>query len=119
MKIRLYLDEDSMDHDLVDELRARGVAVTTALEQGMLGRDDTEQLAYATTQGRVLCSCNVAHFYRLHAEMLAEGKTHAGIVLVQQQRYSLGEQMRRLLILIAAKPAETMQNHVEFLSAWG
>ncbi|MEH1936351.1 MAG: hypothetical protein V7L14_22145 [Nostoc sp.] len=36
-----------------------------------------------------------------------------------QQGYSVGEQMRRLLKLIAAKPAENMQNQVEFLSSWG
>ena len=36
-----------------------------------------------------------------------------------QQRYSIGEQMYRLLNLVAKRTAEEMQNHVEFLSAWG
>ncbi|MDZ7956392.1 MAG: hypothetical protein RMY34_00530 [Aulosira sp. DedQUE10] len=36
-----------------------------------------------------------------------------------QESYSVGEQMRRLLKIIAAKSAEDMQNKVEFLSAWG
>ena len=31
---------------------------------------------------------------------------------------SVGEQMRRLLRLIAARSAEDMRNHIEFLSAW-
>jgi hypothetical protein len=31
----------------------------------------------------------------------------------------VGEQMRRLLRLMAAKSAEEMENQVEFLSAWG
>ena len=31
---------------------------------------------------------------------------------------SVGEQMRRLLRLIAHRSAEDMQNHIEFLSAW-
>jgi hypothetical protein len=48
-----------------------------------------------------------------------QGKSHAGIVLAQQQRYSIGEQMRRLLTLIAAKSAEEMKDQVEFLGAWG
>jgi Tfp pilus assembly protein PilZ len=56
---------------------------------------------------------------RLHAAYLAEGKNHAGIILANQQRYSLGEQMRRLLKIIAAKSAEEMQNNVEFISYWG
>ncbi|MEH2181090.1 hypothetical protein [Nostoc sp.] len=40
------------------------------------------------------------------------------MILVQQQRYSVGEIMRGILRLIAAKSAEEMQNQVEFLSNW-
>jgi hypothetical protein len=36
----------------------------------------------------------------------------------QQQRYSIGTQLRGLLKLIEAKSAEKMQNQVEFLSHW-
>jgi hypothetical protein len=35
-----------------------------------------------------------------------------------QQRYSVGEQMRRLLRLIDTLTAEEMRNRIEFLSAW-
>jgi len=118
MTIRLYVDEDAMDQDLVRALRVRGVDVTTALEAGMIARDDKDHLEYATRQGRALYSFNVGDFYRLHTEFLSEGKSHSGIILAPQQRYSVGEQMLRLLRLIAAKPAEEMQNQVEFLSLW-
>ena len=43
MKIRLYLEEDSMSHALVRALRARGVDVVTALEKGMIERDDERE----------------------------------------------------------------------------
>ena len=43
---------------------------------------------------------------------------HAGIIVITQQRYGIGEQIRRLLRLIAAKSAEDMQNNIEFLSSW-
>jgi hypothetical protein len=66
----------------------------------------------------VLYSFNVRDFYRLHTAFLAQGKAHAGIILAPQQCCAVGEQMRRLLRLIAAKSAEDMQNQVEFLSAW-
>ena len=117
-KIRLYIDEDSMDRALVRALRARGMDVTTALEEGMIERDDTEHLDYATAQGRVLYSCNVADFYRLHTNYLARGNSHAGMILAPQQRYSVGEQMRRLLKIIHAKSAEEMRNEVAFLQVW-
>jgi len=119
MTIRLYLEEDSMRHALVRALRSRGVDAITALEAGMIERLDEHHLEYATAQERVLYSFNVGDFYRLHTAFLAQGKAHAGIILAQQQRYAVGEQMRCLLKLIAAKSAEDMQNQVEFLSAWG
>ena len=118
MSIRLYIDEDSMDRALVRALRARGVDVTTALEEEMIERGDAEHLDYATAQGRVLYSFNREDFYRLHTAYLAQGKAHAGIILARQQHYSIGEQMRRLLKLIATKSADEMENWVEFLSAW-
>jgi hypothetical protein len=36
MQVRLYLDEDAMDSDLVRALRVRGVDVATALDKGAL-----------------------------------------------------------------------------------
>ena len=119
MTIRLYLDEDAMDRDLVRALRARGVDVEPANEVGMIEREDDEHLTYATTQGRVIFSFNIGDFCRLHGEFMANRKSHAGIVVSRQQRYSVGEQMRRLLKLIANKTAEEMRDRLEFLSDWG
>ena len=119
MKIQLYVDEDAMAHRLAQELRMRGIDVTTALEEGMIERDDIEHLEYASSQGRALYSYNIGDYYQLHTEFLAQGKDHAGIVLAQQQRYSIGEQLRRLLRIIAVRSAQDMRNRIEFLSAWG
>jgi len=107
-----------MHRGLVRALRARGVDVITALDAGMIERKDEEHLNYATEQGRVLCTFNVGNFYRLHTDYVPRGETHAGMILMQQQRYSVGERMRRLLRLIASRSAEEMESWVEFLSAW-
>ena len=40
------------------------------------------------------------------------------MILAPQQRYSVGEQMRRLLKIIHAKSAEEMRNEVAFLQVW-
>ncbi len=85
----------------------------------MIEREDHEHLEWATSQGRALYSFNVSGFYRLHALLLKAGKSHEGIILAKQQHYSVGEQLRRLLKLIAKKSAEEMKNQVVFLSAWG
>jgi len=118
MKIRLYFDEDAMDGDLVHALRIRGIDVTSALEQGMVRRTDRDHLELARSQGRVLYSFNISDFQQLHYEYLAQGNPHSGIVLSPQQRYSLGEQMRRLLNIVGRVSAEEMQGSLLFLSAW-
>ncbi|WP_234708792.1 MULTISPECIES: DUF5615 family PIN-like protein [Kamptonema] len=83
----------------------------------MLSRSDEEQLIWAFANQRVIYSFNTRDFYRIHTNWLERGNSHAGIIL-GQQNYSVGEQMRRLLSLISAKSAEEMQNQIEFLSAW-
>ncbi len=118
MKIALYFDEDAQDNDLIQALRLRGVDVVGAWAAGMRQREDAEHLAYATAQDRVLYGFNVGEFYRLHTQLLARSNSHAGIILAKQQHYSVGEQMRRLLKLIATNSAEEMRNKIEFLSDW-
>ena len=119
MTIHLYFDEDTMRHSLVRALRSRGIDVITALDVGMIERPDADHLVYASGQGRVLCSSNTGDYYRLHTELLARDESHAGIVLIAQQRYTVGDQMRRILKLIAVRSAADMRDRVEFLSAWG
>lgn len=115
MQVRLYVDEDAMARALVRGLRARGMDLTTVLDEGMSEQNDLAQLEYATRQGRVLYTFNVGHFCYLHKEYLAQGKHHAGIIVVYRQRYSVGEQIRRLLNLIQMKSAEEMRNSLQFL----
>jgi Tfp pilus assembly protein PilZ len=47
------------------------------------------------------------------------GRQHSGIVIGFQQRYSIGEQLRRLLHLLNRKTAEEMLLRLEYLSTWG
>ena len=116
MKIRLYMDEDTMHQPVITGLRARGIDVVSVSEAENEGLEDVEQLEFAKIHGRVIYTSNAGDFLRLHTEYLREGKAHAGIIIVVQQRYGIGEQIRRLLSLIAAKSAEDMQNNIVFLS---
>ena len=118
MQIRLYLDEDSMSKALAHNLRLRGIDVTTVAEEGRQGLSDLEQLEFATSEGRVICTGNVGDFLQLHTEFLSSGKPHAGIIIIPRQGYSVGEQIRRLLRLIKSKSAESMRNNIEFLGNW-
>ena len=115
--LSLYFDEDSMDQALLSALRARGVDVISAADAEMLGVSDLEQLDYATSEKRVLFSFNRGDFYRLHSQYLAEGKTHQGIILAKQQRYSIGQQLRQILELLNSKSGTEMVNNIVFLSS--
>jgi Domain of unknown function (DUF5615) len=118
-QIKIYIDEDAMDGDLVAALRSRGVVVVTALDAGLTEKPDEEQLVFATEHECVLYTFNVSDFYRLHTQWLSTGREHAGIILAPQQRFSVGEQLRRLLHLRAGATSATMRNQAKFLSNWG
>jgi len=107
-----------MDQALVQALRARGVDVSTAHEDGMRGQSDEDQLRWAAAQRRALFSYNVGHFYRLHTSFLARGEDHGGLILVGQRRYGIREQLRGVLRLVTARSAEELAAQVVFLRAW-
>jgi len=115
--IRLYIDEDSSRKAFIDALRTHNVDLTTALEEGLTGHADIEQLRWAATQQRVLYSFNGGDFYNLHTTFLAQGESHAGLIIAQQ-RFSVGAQAPGVLQLIAAESAEDMTDAAEFLGAW-
>lgn len=100
-------------------LRSRGVTAITAVEAGLSGGPDEEQLAYATERECVLYSHNASDFNRLHTEWIRAGRDHAGMILAPQQRFSVGERLRRILRIRAAMSAERMRNRIEFLTNWG
>ena len=80
----------------------------------MSGKTDLEQLEYSTEHDRVIYTFNIGDFCGLHREFIAGGKSHTGIIVVYRQRYSLGEQIRRLSDLINPKRAEDMRNGLHF-----
>jgi hypothetical protein len=116
-QIRLFIDEDSMDRRFVRALRGRGVDVITVGEIGTTSLSDEAQLILAIEQQRVLYTFNVGDFCQLHYTWLAKRQTHTGIV-ISSQTYSVGEQVRRILNLIAMQSAEAMVDQLVFLSAY-
>jgi hypothetical protein len=107
-QIELYFDEDAMHSRLVSALRFRGVRVITVLDAGLTEKTDEDQLAFATARGCVLYTFNVSDFHRLHTQWLSAGREHAGVILAPQQRFSVGEQLRRILRLRATTTAASL-----------
>ncbi len=118
-QIKLYFDEDAMHSRLVAALRSRRVTVVTVMDAGLTEKTDAEQLAFAIESECVLYTYNVSDFYRLHTQWISAGREHAGIILAPQQRFSVGDQLRRILRLRASLSMADMRNRIEFLSNWG
>jgi len=113
--VRLYMDEDTSEHAVVQGLRARGVDVLTTAQLNRLGSTDSEQLASAVEQGRTIYAFNVGDLARLHGEYLEQGVDHTGIIVIPDQRYANGEKVRRLARFISSVTAEEMVNRMEYL----
>ena len=77
---KLHLNEH-LSPRLAAQLRQYGFDVTSTLELGMVEADDDEQLAYAASEQRACVTFNHKDFAVRHAQYIAEGKEHWGIVL--------------------------------------
>jgi uncharacterized protein DUF5615 len=113
--IRLYFDEDAGEHAVVTALRNRGIDVLTVSEAAMESETDEAQLLLAASQGRCLYTLNVGDYCALHKRFLAAGESHAGIIVIPRQRYTIGEKIRHLVLLAGSTTAEEMRNRLEFL----
>jgi predicted nuclease of predicted toxin-antitoxin system len=110
---KLYLNEH-LSPRLVAQLRQYGFDVTSTLELGMVEADDDEQLAYAASQQRAIVTFNHKDFAVRHAQYLAEGKEHWGIILSTQE--STDVIRRRLLRLLNTLSAEELKNQIRWLN---
>jgi predicted nuclease of predicted toxin-antitoxin system len=109
VRIRFHLDEH-VPMSIAAGLRRRGVDVTTATGEELTGASDAGQLSFAAQSGRVLVTQD-ADFLRLHQT----GVGHTGIVYCRQGSLSVGEMLRRLVLVHDLMTAEEMRTRVEYL----
>lgn len=107
-----------MDHHvpraITDGLRARGVNVITALEDGSSELDDPELLDRAGELGRVLFTRD----YNLLQEATKRqrsGVSFNGIIYAHQLRVFIGACIHDLEIIAQAGEPEDLRNRVEYL----
>ncbi len=95
----IYLDED-VSVLVAILLRGRGLDAVTAVAEGMLGQDDSAQLARAASMARCVVTHNRVHFELLHRQYLASGRDHAGIIVAT--RRAPHEVASRIVMLLMA-----------------
>ena len=113
--VRLYVDEDAGENAVLQGLVARGFDVLTTIAAHKCGATDRDQFAFAIQQGRTIYTFNVGDFARLHREYLSRGVSHPGIIVLPDQRCSVGEKIRRLARFISRVTAEEMVNRMQYL----
>lgn len=107
--IKFHLDENC-DPRIATALRRRGLDVTTTPEAGLLHVADEQQVDHAISEGRVIFTRD-ADFLRIDAS----GKEHDGIVYCHPKSHSLGEIIRRLILIWEIYEPKEMRNRVEYL----
>lgn len=110
--------------ELAQAIRAQGYNVAEARALPLdVQQDDRALLEEATRQRRVLVTCNYSdprsNFCLIHEEWQAQGKEHAGIILVPQfqisSRLQRWEVRDRLLDLLNQCTGEELYNQLWWL----
>ena len=109
---KVYVDED-VDILVSTLLLAQGIDATTTREQGMLGKTDREQLAYAASVERCILTHNRVDFERLHLEFMADERQHSGIIITPQR--SVYEIVQRVAILLDTLTADEIANQLLYV----
>ncbi len=107
-KPKFYLNE-SVNIAVANGLIRRDVEALSAKDVGNLGLSDEEQLNYAVKNNLVIVTHD-ADFLSM-----AMNFKHKGIVYIHQQKYGIGDLIRRLKLLWEIAEQEDMLNHIEFL----
>jgi len=108
--LRLLLDEHYAGA-IAYQLRAKGFDAVTVSGLGRKGTDDEPLLEYAVTDRRALLTNNVADFMPLHAEWMASGRSHFGLLFTDdasmpRHRSTIGRYVSVLTTFMAARPGE-------------
>jgi len=81
--MKLYLDDDTTDRRLVQQLERAGHAVWTPAQVGLSGVSDARHLIHCCKNDLVLVSRNYDDFLDLHLVIEAAGGAHPGILIIR------------------------------------
>ena len=94
-------------------LREAGHDVVAVAERvGLVGSSDAVLLEVASTQGRGVITNNIKDFRPLAAERLAQGRGHAGLILVPSAR----TRTRAAVVVLAGAIERLLEDHPDGLA---
>ncbi len=107
--IRFHLDEN-VPAPVALGLRRLAIDVTTANDAGLLSRPDTDHIAFALAQERVLFTLD-----RGFMALAAGGVPHRGLVYCRPRSRSIGQMIEGLKLIWETYEPNEMHGRVEFL----
>jgi predicted nuclease of predicted toxin-antitoxin system len=107
--MRALLDEQ-LSAEIARELRRRGCDVEAVTERrDLIGRPDEQLLELAGREDRAMITNNIRDFRPLAAQRLAQGKGHAGLILLPstqtRSRAAVGWLANAIETIMKANPA--------------
>jgi len=111
-RLKLVLDEHLWP-GLIEVFEPHGYDLQHVVGVGLQSATDEAVLAYAAREERVVLTNNYRDFARLVAEWYAAGRTHAGVVLMEQLPRS--ELIRQVRLLLESASAEDLRNTCRWL----
>ncbi len=109
-KIRVYLDEN-ISFAVSEGLKRRGIDAFSAKDANTLGFSDKQQLDFSISQKATLVTTDV-DFLRMLQKNNIE---HYGIIYFEQEKYGVGDIIRKIEELVTILEPENFRNHIEFL----
>ncbi|MBC8448472.1 MAG: DUF5615 family PIN-like protein [Chloroflexi bacterium] len=110
--VALYTDAD-VTPKLARLLRERDFDAVSAQETGHTGLEDSEHLAYAASEGRVILTYNSKDYAPLFDQYWWAGREHHGIIVSVQ--LPIGELLHRVLRFLNTVTADEMRNNYKNL----
>jgi predicted nuclease of predicted toxin-antitoxin system len=110
--VRVILDEQ-LSPQIAILLRQTGYDVdTVASREDLVGRSDRIILEVGCSEGRAVVTNNIKDFRPLAAEWLAQGRVHAGLILLPSTR----TRTRNAIAAVAGAIENVLRDHQDGLS---
>ena len=107
------LVDEQLSPQIASRLRESGYDVIAVTERGeLVGSNDRVVLEVASAEDRAVITNNVKDFRPLAAERLAQGRTHAGLILVASKR----TRTRAAVATLATAIEKVLHDHPEGLA---
>jgi len=109
MSLSLLCDEH-IPYPVIKGLRRRGIDVVSVQEIGLSSEEDKVIMDKAKEDGRLIYTQD-ADFLRLHQL----GHPHIGIIYHHPLAYSIGEAIRKVILICEKFSSEQLKGNIKFL----